>query len=98
MTTHAPAVAAAKISATWSVHSVHEYPYGWESAGLAEFRRMTPGYTLHNAGLGYALRAERSTLRANAWVENLSDELRFDALGAQQPGRSFHLRFSYAVH
>lgn len=74
----------------WHSRYVHEYFLFWESQGLRSTKLKVPTQVVHDFGLN--LTGGQGRVTSSFEVHNAFDEKRFDSVGVQLAGRSFHLK------
>lgn len=76
-----------QLSPFYQARYVHGFAVGWESVGVAQFRREVPAQLSHTVGVTYGLKVAAARLHATVEVQNLTDALLYDYFGMPRPGR-----------
>ena len=82
------------LSVFWNSRYVHPFYIGWESAGLAKYKAVTPSQFTHAAGITQKMNVKTIQTAITLEVQNLTDTKVFDMYGVQRPGRAFYVKLT----
>ncbi len=79
----------------WYGHYAHEFFLFWENEGIKSSKLKVPAYFTQDAGV--SMRFLQEWMVVDLEVQNLTDERRFDNVGAQLPGRTWNMKLSLSL-
>lgn len=86
--------AADQASLAWLAGYVHEFYPSWESLGDRSTKATIPAQLVHTLTFGYLLRSTHAT-SASFEIQNITNEVTYDFLGVQKPGRSVFFKGTF---
>ncbi len=85
-----------RLQFNWFTQYIQNYSVNWSKLGDKTTNDYIPTQFIHNAALTYSLQSGKYNITLEG--RNLANEIAYDDFKLQKPGRSFYIKFRYAIN